>query len=419
MIFLEEQVKKPTGKKNEVIKGKKIEPPKIEYLEHKDVDKATEVAIFYGFTPITVPTINKEDEQKGKAIRKTENIADDVSDLASTPEERIAMLRHFLEKGYLNQPQPTMLCYNGFIEQGANRKTTEKKIGLEIIGTSKCVAEAMSISTSLAILKEYGAKDLMVEINSLGDKESINRFSRELTTYFRKNINNLSAHCRQAFKQDALSVLACENKTCQDNKAEAPQAINCLSDASREHFKEVLEYLEKLSIPYQINNTLVGYPRIGSQTVFRITGHFGNNKTEQLAFGYRYDALSKKIDLKKEIPAVVTKIHFKNILKKDSVKKIKKPMLYFIQLGFEAKHKALTLIEILRMDNILVYQSLSRDKMGSQLMLAEKLRIPFVMIMGQKEALEDAVMIRNLKTRSQTTVPIKHLSEHIRNADWY
>jgi superfamily II DNA or RNA helicase len=58
------------------------------------------------------------------------------------------------------------------------------------------------------------------------------------------------------FKKDPFLVLYCQNEKCCLLKDEAPKPIGCLSDESRLHFKEVLEYWESLDIPYKINNCL-------------------------------------------------------------------------------------------------------------------------------------------------------------------
>ncbi len=431
MIFIDDEPKKIDNKKgsikNKNISTKKpavIKLEKIEYLEWQNVDKATETAIYYGFTPIESPISNKEDNiavknfQKAEGLDKIESSKDHP--LFSTAEERAVMVRTYAEK-FAVGPQPAMLILNGFAGEGKNRKTVEKKLQLEIGGTPKAIAEAMAIRTSLSILSDYGYKDLTIEVNSIGDKESINRFTRELTTYYRKNINDLPAHCRQAMKKDIFTVLECDNKICLGIMEEAPKSLSCLSDASRDHFREVLEYLEKMEVTYKINNYLVGNRHLNCQTVFEIKGRLGEHgKIETLAFGSRYDLLAKKMGQKRDIPTLSVKLEFKNSIKsKDSVKKIRKPRLHFTQLGFDAKYKSLNLIEFLRQHHIMVHQSLSRDKMGSQLGIAEKMKIPFVLIMGQKEAIDNTVMIRNLRSRSQQTITIKNLPEHIKNTNWY
>jgi histidyl-tRNA synthetase len=94
---------------------------------------------------------------------------------------------------------------------------------------------------------------------------------------------------------------------------------------------------------------------------------------------------------------------------------IKKPKVFFVQLGFEAKLKSLTIIEILRKAKIPVEQAISKDGLGSQLGLAEKLGIPYVLIFGQKEALDNTVIVRDMESRSQETIKIENLGDYIKH----
>ena len=87
---------------------------------------------------------------------------------------------------------------------------------------------------------------------------------------------------------------------------------------------------------------------------------------------------------------------------------------YFIQLGFDAKLKSLKVIEMLRQAGIAVSQSLSKDKLTAQIMSAEKINIPYVLIMGQKEAIEESVVVRNMNTRSQETILIPSLAQYLK-----
>ena len=93
---------------------------------------------------------------------------------------------------------------------------------------------------------------------------------------------------------------------------------------------------------------------------------------------------------------------------------IKKPKIYFIQLGADAKLKSLNVIEILRKAHIPIAQALSKDSLGSQLAIAERLAIPYAIIFGVKEALENAVIVRDMSNRSQETVKLNKLLEYLK-----
>jgi hypothetical protein len=129
--------------------------------------------------------------------------------------------------------------------------------------------------------------------------------------------------------------------------------------------------------------------------------------------------LGKQLGSKKDIPAVGSSIGVDRVVEAPWFNKltpriIKKPKIYFIQLGFDAKLKSLNVIEILRKGKVPIAQSISKDNLGSQLATAEKLGMRYVIIFGQKEALENSVIFRDMNNRSQNTVKISKLLEYIK-----
>ena len=138
-----------------------------------------------------------------------------------------------------------------------------------------------------------------------------------------------------------------------------------------------------------------------------------------LAQGGRYDYLAKKLGYRKDTPSVGITIEVDHIIDSPSHKPIspriqKKPKVYFIQFGFEAKLKSLTVIETLRVAHVPITQSLAKDRLSAQLLVAERLNIPYTIILGQREALDNTVIIRNMATHSQETISIDKLSEYIK-----
>ena len=71
-------------------------------------------------------------------------------------------------------------------------------------------------------------------------------------------------------------------------------------------------------------------------------------------------------------------------------------------------------IDIAFQAHIPIQQSLSKDSLASQLGVAEKLGIPYTIIFGQKEALEDSVIVRDMENRSQKTIPIGKLADYLK-----
>ena len=139
-----------------------------------------------------------------------------------------------------------------------------------------------------------------------------------------------------------------------------------------------------------------------------------------IAGGGRYDYLAKQLGSKKDVPAVGMSIGVDRIVEapwfaKLAPRILKKPKIYFIQLGFDAKLKSLNVIEVLRKGKIPIAQSISKDNLGAQLAVAEKLGMHYAIIFGQKEAMEGTVIFRDMTNRSQETVKITKLLEYIKD----
>jgi len=280
------------------------------------------------------------------------------------------------------------------------------------------------------ILEEAGFKNISIEINSIGDKECRTGYIRELTSYYKKHLSEICAHCKERVKTNPLRLLDCKDAKCQGPKANAPTPLDSLCNDCRQHFKEVIEYLEEMNIPYRINGNLVRGLDYYTRTVFEIMDHTVNERGEieplAIASGGRYDLLARSLGSKKDIPAVGGGIGVDRVIMSSSHKMIdpriiKKPKIYFIQLGADAKLKSLGIIEILRKARVPIAQSLSKDGLGQQLAQAERSGAPFTIIFGQKEAQENTVIVRNMETRSQEivkleTLPdfVKHLKEELR-----
>lgn len=393
---------------------------KNKFIEFKNIDKATETAFYYGFTPSKQPLVEQVDiDDASKTLEEKNKRSDnDVLSPSKTPiKEKISILRNYIDKKLIAEPQPIMLSYKNAFTTSKHRvdSSDEQFLNLQILGSSKSISEIILIKTALEIFADNKIEDICVDINSLGDKESTNKFAKELVNYYRKNTEKMPPDCRQLLKKEPFALLGCDKKEfCQTLNENAPKALSFLSEQSRQHFKEILEGFEILNINYRINNNLVPDRKHCSQTIFEIA-RGADKKREVLAYGDRYDGLAKKAGLKKDIPGVGLKISLKKLANNAlSSPKIKKSDYFFIQLGFEAKLKSLNIIEMLRKAKILICQSLSRDMLGGQIALAEKLKMSYALIMGKKESMENTIMVRDMNTRSQEIISNENLSDYLK-----
>ncbi len=429
------------------------------YHYHGFFEKASEIALYYGFQPIETPMLEQESLFTSGVGEGTDIVGKEMytlktkggDRLALRPEGTSAVIRAYLENGFQSQPQPVMLYYFGpFFRHDKPQRGRFRQFwqfGLETIGSSKSIADALTIKLCLLMLSEVGLSKRRVEINSIGDNECRPAYRRELVNYYKKHLKDLCPDCRERLKINPLRLLDCKHPGCQELKIAAPTALGFLCPNCKAHFKEVLEYLDAMGIEYEINNNLVRGLDYYSRTVFEISepavllpipeslaetknpddpevlvkGPASSNLSGPLALasGGRYDYLAKALGHKKDLPAVGAAIGVDRVLLSPNfniatARIIKKPKIFFIQLSYEAKLKSIDVIEILRKARIPMVQTLARDSLTTQLGIAEKLGVPYTIILGQKEALEDTVIVRTMANRSQETVKIARLADYLK-----
>jgi histidyl-tRNA synthetase len=122
---------------------------------------------------------------------------------------------------------------------------------------------------------------------------------------------------------------------------------------------------------------------------------------------------------KKDTPAVGVALGIDRILLMPGTENVqskiqKKPKVFFVQIGLEAKLHSLSIVEMLRKARVPMAQSLSKDSLAVQLGMAERLEVPYVLIFGQKEAMENVVIVRNMSNHSQETVSIDEVVDYIK-----
>ena len=88
--------------------------------------------------------------------------------------------------------------------------------------------------------------------------------------------------------------------------------------------------------------------------------------------------------------------------------------IFLAQLGILAKRKSLKLFEDFKKARIKVAEAFGKDSLKSQLRIADKLGIRYVLIFGQKESLDETITLRDMKTGSQKTLQLKNMVKEMK-----
>jgi len=388
-------------------------------------------ANFYGFKKIDTPILEDTDLfSKGVGV-STDIVEKQMysfrtkggDNLTLRPEGTAPTMRAYIENGFFNLPQPVKLWYWGpffrYEHPQAGRYRQFWQFGFESIGESGSVVDAQIILIFYNILRELRLKNLVVEINSIGDRQCRPYYKKALISYFKTRESGLCLDCRRRLRENPLRILDCKEEKCVILSSQAPQLIDYLCQECHNHFKEVLEFLDNIELPYNLNPHLVRGLDYYTKTVFEIFATRDNKKISgSLVGGGRYDALSKLIG-DRDIPACggaggierIVSLIKENGLSFTESGSIK---VFLAQLGNLAKRKGLKLLEDFRKEKILVAESLGRDSLKTQMSRAAKIGAKYTLILGQKEALEGTIIIRDMESGKQETVKLEKTVSEIK-----
>ena len=88
--------------------------------------------------------------------------------------------------------------------------------------------------------------------------------------------------------------------------------------------------------------------------------------------------------------------------------------MFFIAIGDHAKKASGRLLAMLRDNGVGAIEALGKKSLRVQLKAAERMKVPVSLLLGQKEAFEEMVIIRDMRTGAQETVTMKKMIETVK-----
>ncbi|MFZ2390678.1 MAG: histidine--tRNA ligase [Minisyncoccales bacterium] len=406
--------------------------PQDQAYYEKIQEAAKKVFSFYDFEKIDTPILedanlfiksvgeNTDIVEKEMFTLKTKG----KDSLVLRPEGTASIMRAYIEHGFLSLPQPVRLWYFGpffrYEKPQAGRFRQFNQFGVEIIGEADPIVDVQTILVMYSVLNDLGLKGLMVKVNSIGDDNCRPLYRKALVKYLREKKTGLCSDCQKRMKVNPLRVLDCKNEKCQEVLASAPQSVDYLCEECKKHLKDVLEYLDELKVPYCLDSRLVRGLDYYSRTVFEIESiKAGENTGGVLAGGGRYDSLSKMLG-GGETPACGAAAGVERIIAEMKENKARVsfnpvPEIFFAQIGPLAKKKSLPILEDLRKAGIKVGEAFGKDALKAQLGKASRLGSKVVLILGQREALNNMILVRNMQTAKQVEVKQEDIIKEVKN----
>ncbi len=327
------------------------------------------------------------------------------------PENTAGVVRAYIEHGMLNQPQPVKLWYFGpFFRHDrpqAGRYRQFWQYGFEVFGADQPIIEAQLILLTRGLFTALGIETTL-QINSIGNATTRQHFTKALQAFMKNKKSELSDDQRLLLQKNPLRLLDSKDEKIRSLLEGAPQMLDYLDDESKQHFEAVVEYLDELDIPFVLNPRLVRGLDYYNRTVFEFWAAGDDTGATSLAGGGRYDRLVEQLG-GRPTPAIGLAGGIERLILTLKEKQIappppEPPELYLAQLGEPARKKMLRLFDQLRSHGLRVAESMTKDGLKQQLENANKVGAHYTLIIGQKELMDDTVLIRDMENGMQEVV---------------
>jgi len=410
----------------QLIRGfKDILPEEIDTWKHIE---ATAVALFesFGFREIRLPLVEKA-ELFQRSIGENTDIVEKEMYTFSTggdelitlrPEATASVVRSYIQQK-LYAPDPVRKLYT--IGPMFRRERPQKgryrqfyQINAEVFGVDSPYMDAQLIYMLWTFFTRLEISGLTVQINSLGCPACRPAFKAALSDYLTVKAGDLCTDCVRRLDKNPLRVLDCKVPSCQAAIIDAPSMTDYLCDSCARHFGTVQAALASENIPYVLNPRLVRGLDYYTRTAFEIqTDALGAQNA--IAGGGRYDMLVEMLGGPAQ-PAVGFAIGLDRLaalLMQDRPVAAKAPDIFIAALGAETKDKTFAWSCALAAQGVRTEIDFSNKSLKALMKRADRTGADHVMMVGDREMAEGAVILRNMRTKEQTAIPVDGLVDHV------
>jgi len=339
------------------------------------------------------------------------------------PEGTAGIVRSFVEnKMYVNPKMPVKAWYYGpmyrYERPQSGRFREFYQFGVEVFGTDEAMIDAEVISIPVNFYKLLGLKGLKVKINSLGDTESRLSYKNALLKHFKPYLNCLCEDCQSRYEKNPMRILDCKIDREHESLKSAPKITDYLNETSKKHFEQVQKYLKSMTIPFEVDTSIVRGLDYYTHTVFEVEADikdFGSQNV--LCGGGRYNGLVETIGGPKTsgvgfalgLERLLSALEHENIVLNDN----NSVDVYIIPMSDMEKEYAFNLLNILRMNGFSADIDYMNRNIKGNFKQADRLNSKFIIIIGEEEVKNNIITIKNNETKEESKIEVDNVIDYL------
>ncbi len=386
------------------------------------VETAKNVFEKYGYERIITPILEETELFRRGVGDETDVVSKEMydfkdkgnRDVTMRPEGTAGVVRAYLEAGLHKSDPIVKWYYNGpmyrYEAPQKGRFREFHQMGTEMFGVRNPLLDAEIIKMGCEFLEKLGIKDLVVEINSLGNIESRKKYIEDLKQFMFERLDKLSEDSKKRYEKNPLRALDSKDKGDQEQFINAPKLYDYLDEESKGYFEKTKKILEQLGVNYVVNDKLVRGLDYYSDTVFEIKSNKLGSQATVLGGG-RYDRLLEILGNAK-VPAIGFAAGMERIamLMDESLIENKDEKIFVIHFN-DTQDYFVKIISKLRENGIKINFDYNPKSFGAQMKKANKINAEYVLILGEEEQNKNVITMKKFSTGEQKEYTFEEILE--------
>ncbi len=392
---------------------------------------AREIFERYGFGEIRVPAFERTDlfargigDSSDIVTKEMYTFTDKGGDsITLRPEATASICRAYVQHALYNRPGVSKLFCVGpmfrYERPQAGRFRQFHQINAEALGTDDPALDAEVILMLMELLGEAGLKDLVLQLNNIGDTECRPAYSAALKEFLQKETSGMGPEVAERIERNPLRFLDSKDPDHQEIIARAPTIDQFWNDRCRAHLDRLCGYLADAGVRYELNPRLVRGLDYYCLTVFEVTSE-NLGAQNAVCGGGRYDGLVEELG-GPPTPAIGFAIGMERLLQltvenDSSEGEADSPIeIFIVAMGDAAQAESLKLASTLRGMGFRTDRTFGGGSMKSQMKRADRAGARFVLVIGENELAKGVVALRDMRESKQEEVPRDSVGEFLKS----
>ncbi len=281
------------------------------------------------------------------------------------------------------------------------------QFGAEFFGIAEPDADVECILLQMDFYRRAGVKDLELQINSLGDRESKERYRAKLVEFLSPKRDALSEDSQRRLDENPLRILDSKDPRDQAACEGAPPAVESLTDKSKAHFDRVNQLLTDANSPFRANPNLVRGFDYYTDTLWEVVAG-GLGAQNALGGGGRYDNLVEQLG-GRPTPGVGFGSGLERLLlalegQNVTLPTNQKPLVWLIALGDAARTAQWQLLHELRAANVSADMDFAGRGSKAQFKMADRDKAAYSVVVGDDELKDNVVVLKEMANGTQERI---------------